>query len=349
MTQENDQLIHRAYIDPNQFIQSTKTLIERSMSVLIDNIDYPAMLDESYSGFDMENSQITNNSGGATWIFKNITSPISSLNDKNCIWTMGHITTDNEYPGYNSDEDFYTKITRSDITENSYFIKDAVWTHIWYGLLYHLISQFRSTLNSEIDLGDTADQDITCIMNPWMNGKVGWTFKDILSVTFPESRVHEMDKYICSLSEYGDGERFVGDEPIDYQMDFLAEEAEKKYPLEGVGGFGLGAEALDLILISALYSFYKYSSDISIKTFTDTLISKYNRRAIINLEKSEKFRDLAEKRVESTIKQIQLLGALSDPKNYRFNESQVNKIRNTINREIREMKSKFDSDNSFTL
>jgi hypothetical protein len=182
-----------------------------------------------------------------------------------------------------------------------------------------------------------------------MNGKVGWTFKDILSVTFPESRVHEMDKYICSLSEYGDGERFVGDEPIDYQMDFLAEEAEKKYPLEGVGGFGLGAEALDLILISALYSFYKYSSDISIKTFTDTLISKYNRRAIINLEKSEKFRDLAEKRVESTIKQIQLLGALSDPKNYRFNESQVNKIRNTINREIREMKSKFDSDNSFTL
>ena len=349
MTQQHNHPDKRAYVDPNQFIQSTKTLIERSMSVLIDNIDYPAMLDESYSGFDMENPQITNNSGGATWIYKNMTSPISSLDDKHCFWTMRHITTDNEYPGYNSDEDFYTKITRSDITENSYFIKDAVWTHIWYGLLYHLISQFRSDLNSELGLVGMRDQDITCIMNPWMNGEVGWTFKDILSVTFPESRLDEVSAYTHSLSQYGDGERFVGDESIDYQMDFLANEAEEKYPLEGVSGYGLGEEALDWSLISALYSFYKYSNDISIKTFTDTMISKYNRRAIINLEKSEKFRDLAEKRVESTIKQIQLLVALSDPKNYRFNESQVNKIRNTINREIREMKSKFDSDNSFTL
>ena len=85
-----------------------------------------------------------------------------------------------------------------------------------------------------------------------------------------------------------------------------------------------------------------YRKDPVIQTIADKVISKYNLRAILHLKKAENFKKLAEKRVENTIKQIRLLGALSDTKNYRFNDAQVNKIRNIINREIREMRTKFD-------
>lgn len=58
-------------------------------------------------------------------------------------------------------------------------------------------------------------------------------------------------------------------------------------------------------------------------------------------KKREKFVDLAEKRVNNALKQIQLIGNLSNTGNYEFNESDYQKIFRAIDSEVREMKRKF--------
>ncbi len=62
-------------------------------------------------------------------------------------------------------------------------------------------------------------------------------------------------------------------------------------------------------------------------------------------KKREKFLELAEKRVNNAIKQIQLIGNLSNPINYEFEEADCQKIFKAIDLEVRAMKRKF-SENS---
>lgn len=71
--------------------------------------------------------------------------------------------------------------------------------------------------------------------------------------------------------------------------------------------------------------------------------------------KSEKFKSLAERRVNNAIKQIRLVGNLANPNAYEFTDEQVKKICNTLQNELSGMQSKFkavstgSSDKSFSL
>lgn len=58
-------------------------------------------------------------------------------------------------------------------------------------------------------------------------------------------------------------------------------------------------------------------------------------------KKREKFIELAEKRVNNAIKQIQLIGNLSHTGNYEFDEADYQKIFRALDGELREMKRKF--------
>lgn len=59
-------------------------------------------------------------------------------------------------------------------------------------------------------------------------------------------------------------------------------------------------------------------------------------------EKTRKFRELAEKRVNNAIKQIQLIGNLSNKYNYEYTEEEVKKIINALKAEIRNLEIKFE-------
>lgn len=65
----------------------------------------------------------------------------------------------------------------------------------------------------------------------------------------------------------------------------------------------------------------------------------------------EKFVNLAEKRVTKTIKNLRLIGNLSNRTNYSYTEKDVKKIISTLDSEIRNLKQKFtsgtDSDDVF--
>jgi len=57
--------------------------------------------------------------------------------------------------------------------------------------------------------------------------------------------------------------------------------------------------------------------------------------------KRDKFVELAEKRVNNAIKQIQLIGNLSNTGNYEFQEADYQRIFRAIDAEVREMKRRF--------
>lgn len=57
--------------------------------------------------------------------------------------------------------------------------------------------------------------------------------------------------------------------------------------------------------------------------------------------KKEKFIELAEKRVNKALKQIQLIGNLSNKRNYEYEESDYKKIFHAIDNEVKSMKRKF--------
>jgi len=60
-----------------------------------------------------------------------------------------------------------------------------------------------------------------------------------------------------------------------------------------------------------------------------------------NGKKSEKFKELAEKRVSDTLKKLQLIGNLANKNNYEYTDEQVKQIIETLDSEIKSLKNKF--------
>lgn len=58
--------------------------------------------------------------------------------------------------------------------------------------------------------------------------------------------------------------------------------------------------------------------------------------------KEEAFRRLATKRTNRVLKDLSLIGNLSDKGNYSYNDSQVDKIFRTIEGELRDAKARFN-------
>jgi len=58
----------------------------------------------------------------------------------------------------------------------------------------------------------------------------------------------------------------------------------------------------------------------------------------------EKFVALAEKRVKRAIKDLQLIGNLSNKSNYSYNEQDVKKILHALNNEIKILKRRFSNE-----
>jgi len=57
--------------------------------------------------------------------------------------------------------------------------------------------------------------------------------------------------------------------------------------------------------------------------------------------KAQRFKRLAEKRVNRAIRDIRLVDNLANTSNYEYTEQQVDKIVNALGREIRELKKRF--------
>jgi hypothetical protein len=62
-------------------------------------------------------------------------------------------------------------------------------------------------------------------------------------------------------------------------------------------------------------------------------------------DKQKKFVQLAEARVNSVLKNIELIGNLSNKRNYEYTDEQANKIILVLESEIKELRSKFKSAN----
>ncbi|MEG1506388.1 MAG: hypothetical protein RR478_02700 [Bacilli bacterium] len=63
------------------------------------------------------------------------------------------------------------------------------------------------------------------------------------------------------------------------------------------------------------------------------------------IEKENKFKKLAENRVNNTIKNIQLIGNLANTSNYEYTDESVKKIFKTIREELIIVESKFKDRN----
>ena len=61
-------------------------------------------------------------------------------------------------------------------------------------------------------------------------------------------------------------------------------------------------------------------------------------------DKREKFVELAEKRVTRAIKDLRLIGNLSNKNNYSYNDSDIQKILSALDQEVKAFRSKFSSD-----
>ena len=59
--------------------------------------------------------------------------------------------------------------------------------------------------------------------------------------------------------------------------------------------------------------------------------------------KEQKFRRLAESRVNTVLDRLRLLGQLADKKNYDYTDEQVSKIFRAIDSELKDTKSKFQN------
>ena len=60
----------------------------------------------------------------------------------------------------------------------------------------------------------------------------------------------------------------------------------------------------------------------------------------------EKFVELAEKRVQKTIKSMRLIGNLSNKTNYSYDDADLKKIFTTLRREMDQVRKKFDTSSS---
>ncbi len=75
-----------------------------------------------------------------------------------------------------------------------------------------------------------------------------------------------------------------------------------------------------------------------------------SERGIVMSGKKEKFRELAEKRVNNAMKNIQLIGNLSNTRAYEYDDDEVKLIFKSLKEEISIAESKFKSkgkNNSF--
>ncbi len=59
-------------------------------------------------------------------------------------------------------------------------------------------------------------------------------------------------------------------------------------------------------------------------------------------QKQQKFKELAEKRVNNAIKQLELIGNLSNKNSYEYTEEEVKKIVNTLKAEVRSIENRFN-------
>lgn len=69
------------------------------------------------------------------------------------------------------------------------------------------------------------------------------------------------------------------------------------------------------------------------------------KEGIIMSEKRGKFKELAEKRVSNAMKNIQLIGNLSNTRAYEYDEEDIKKIFKTLREELSLAESKFKSKN----
>lgn len=64
-------------------------------------------------------------------------------------------------------------------------------------------------------------------------------------------------------------------------------------------------------------------------------------------DKRDKFVELAERRVNKALKQLDLIGNLANKSNYQYDESDYKKIFKVIDEQVKSMKRKFiDADNN---
>ena len=60
-------------------------------------------------------------------------------------------------------------------------------------------------------------------------------------------------------------------------------------------------------------------------------------------DKNQKFIELAEKRVNRAIKDLRLIGNLSNKNNYAYTDTQVQKVLSTLEQELKMLKAKFST------
>ncbi|WP_425082006.1 hypothetical protein [Ruegeria arenilitoris] len=74
---------------------------------------------------------------------------------------------------------------------------------------------------------------------------------------------------------------------------------------------------------------------------------------MVERDKRKKFEELAEKRVNKAIKDLRLIGNLSNRNNYSFNEEDIRKIMKALDDEMKALKGRFaqvrPSENDFKL
>lgn len=74
---------------------------------------------------------------------------------------------------------------------------------------------------------------------------------------------------------------------------------------------------------------------------------------MVERDKRQKFEELAEKRVNKAIKDLRLIGNLSNRNNYSFDDSDVRKIMKALDDEMKALKGRFaqtrPSDQNFKL
>jgi len=65
-----------------------------------------------------------------------------------------------------------------------------------------------------------------------------------------------------------------------------------------------------------------------------------------NNDKKDRFQDLAESRLTKTISMLRLIGNLSNKRVYNYTESQKIQILRALDKELKDLKHKFDSSTS---
>lgn len=71
------------------------------------------------------------------------------------------------------------------------------------------------------------------------------------------------------------------------------------------------------------------------------ILNIFNKYINIMESKEDKFKRLANARVNNAIKQLELIGNLSNSSSYEYTDDEVRKIMNTLNQKVKEISFKF--------